>query len=76
MLDKTQTQKIKPRMQVVCSKEKQFAIVDHVEGARLKLAKDSQGKQHFIPLDWVRTVDDKIHLDRPSEEAMKQWTEN
>lgn len=69
--DKTQ---IKPKMPVVCSEGGQFAVVDHVEGKSLKLTKDDKGEHHFIPLDWVTTVDDKVHVDRPGKEAMKQWT--
>lgn len=70
-VDKTQ---IKPHMPVVCSEGGQFAVVDHVEGKSLKLTKDDHGEHHFIPLDWVTTVDDKVHVDRPGKEAMKQWT--
>ena len=25
---------------------------------------DLGGKHHFIPLEWVRTIDDKVHIDR------------
>jgi hypothetical protein len=66
--------KIKPHMPVVCSKDKQFATVDHIDGKTLKLAKDDKGEHHFIPLDWVKTVDDKVHVDRPGDEVMKLWT--
>jgi hypothetical protein len=74
MLDPSKIQQIKPHMAVVCSKDKQFAQVDHVEGKSLKLTKDSGGQHHFIPLDWVKIVDDKVHIDRTGDEAMKQWT--
>lgn len=65
--------KIKAHMPVVCSKDKQFATVDHVEGDQLKLTKDQSGHHHLIPLDWVTTVDDKVHIDRPGDQAMKEW---
>lgn len=74
MLDQSKLQQIKPHMAVVCSKDKQFGQVDHVEGKSLKLTKDSSGQHHFIPLDWVKIVDDKVHIDRTGDEAMKQWT--
>ncbi len=61
-------------MPVVCSKDKQFAKVDHVEGNKLKLTKDAKGEHHYIPLDWVKTVDDKVHMDRPGDAIMKAWT--
>jgi hypothetical protein len=68
------TNQIKPSMPVVCSNDKQFASVDHVEGRSLKLKKDGSGQHHYIPLDWVKSVDDKVHIDRPGQEAMKQWS--
>ena len=76
MLDSITAQElIKPHMPVVCSENGQFAIVDHVEGTNfIKLAKDKSGQHHFIPLTWVTAVDDKVHIDRPGDEAMKDWT--
>lgn len=69
------TNAIKPHMPVVCSKNKQFATVDHVEGQdAIKLTRDGNGQHHFIPLNWVTTVDDKVHIDRPGDQAMQQWT--
>jgi len=65
---------IKPDMPVVCSLDGQFAVVDHMEGSdSIKLKRDDKGKHHFIPLSWVKTVDAKVHIDRPGKEAMKQW---
>ncbi len=61
-------QQIKPNMPVVCSQDGQFAVVDHLEGQdSIKLKKDKAGKHHFIP------VDEKVHIDRPGEQAMKEW---
>lgn len=69
------TNAIKPHMPVVCSKNKQFATVDHVEGQNaIKLTKDESGEHHFIPLNWVTAVDDKVHIDRPGMQAMQEWT--
>ena len=66
---------IKPHMPVVCSKDKQFATVDHLEGQEaIKLTKDSGGQHHFIPLSWVTAVDDKVHVDRPGAQAMREWS--
>jgi hypothetical protein len=66
---------IKPHMPVVCSKNKQFATVDHVEEQRaIKLTKDASGQHHFIPLCWVTSVDDKVHVDRPGDQAMREWS--
>lgn len=67
-------QQIKPDMPVVCSQDGQFAVVDHLEGKdSIKLKKDKMGKHHFIPVSWVKTVDRKVHIDRPGDQAMKEW---
>ncbi len=67
-------QTIKPHMPVVCSNDKEFGKVDHVEGQELKLTKDNSGQHHYIPLSWVKNVDDKVHVDRPGDQVMKTWT--
>ena len=76
MLDSTIAKDlIKPHMPVVCSENGQFATVDHLEGTdQLKLAKDKNGVHHFIPLSWITSVDDKVHIDRPGDQAMKEWS--
>jgi hypothetical protein len=75
MLDsKTARGLIKPHMLVVCSNNRQFAVVDHLEGDFIRLTKDASGQHHYVPLAWVTSVDDKIHLGRPSSEAMREWT--
>jgi hypothetical protein len=66
---------IKPKTPVVCSESGQFAVVDQMEGTdTIRLAKDDKGQNHFIPLKWVTKVDDKIHIDRPGQQAMKEWS--
>ncbi len=66
--------KIQPDMPVVCSEDGQFAVVDHMEGNdSIKLKKDKMGKHHFIPMSWVTTIDKKVHIDRPGDQAMKEW---
>jgi hypothetical protein len=76
MLDSTTAKGlIKPHMPVVCSEDGQFAVVDHLEGTdEIKLAKDKNGQHHYIPLAWVSSVDDKVHVDRPGKQAMQEWT--
>ncbi|MGZ3692940.1 MAG: DUF2171 domain-containing protein [Bdellovibrionota bacterium] len=71
-------QEVKPGMPVVCSENGQFAVVDHIDGNdSIKLRKDDSGKHHFIPMNWVTSVDSKVHVDRPGNQAMKEWrTEN
>jgi hypothetical protein len=67
---------IKPHMPVVCSNDGQFATVDHLEGKEaIKLSRDKDGKHHYIPMSWVKSVDDKVHIDRPGDQAMREWSE-
>lgn len=65
--------KIREHMPVVCSNEQQFGQVDRVEGNSIKLTKDQSGQHHWIPMQWVKNVDDKVHVDRPGQQAMKEW---
>jgi hypothetical protein len=66
---------IKPGMPVVCSENVQFAVVDHLEGnASIKLRRDETGLHHYMPLAWVTTVDDKVHVDRPGKQAKREWS--
>lgn len=70
------TNAIKPEMPVVCSQGGQFATVDHMEGtSSIKLKKDETGIHHYVPVSWVVSTDDgKVKVDRPGEEAMKEWS--
>ena len=66
---------IRPEAPVVCSNNGQFAVVDHVEGTDcIKLKKDDSGQHHYIPMSWVTMVDDKVHVDRPGDQAKREWT--
>jgi hypothetical protein len=68
-------EQIKPGAPVVCSKDGQFAVVDHMDGSdMIKLRKDDKGQHHWIPLDWVSSVDQKVHVDRPGDQAMREWS--
>ena len=66
---------IKEHMPVVGSDNGQIAVVDHLEGTDvIKLAKDSAGQHHYIPLTWVDSVDDKVHIDRTADQVLKEWS--
>jgi hypothetical protein len=66
---------IKPHMPVVSSNDRRFATVDHLEsGDTIKLTRDTNGQHHYIPLGWVTKVDDEVHIDRPGEQAMAEWS--
>lgn len=65
---------IKEHMPVVCSDGGQFATVDHMDaGNTIKLTRDEQGNHHWIPMDWVTKVDEYVHVDRPGQQAMREW---
>lgn len=67
--------RIATSMKVVGSNDREFAIVDHMQGAAtIKLNKDEKGVHHYIPLSWVTKVDDKVHVDRPRDQAIREWT--
>lgn len=74
MINSQQVSQIKPHMPVVCSNNGQFGQVDRVEGKSVKLTKDTSGEHHYIPLAWITTVDDKVHVDRPGKQAMAEWS--
>ena len=61
-------------MPVVCSNGGQFGVVDRIEGDQIKLKKDDHGQHHWIPRAWVTSVDDKVHVDRPGDQAMQEWS--
>jgi hypothetical protein len=66
--------RITEHMPVVSSNGEQFATVDHMDGAdTIKLTKDDTGKHHWIPVSWVTSVDDKVHVDRPGDAAKRDW---
>lgn len=66
---------IRPHMQVVAADGDELATVDHIEGhSSIKLAKDDTGEHHYIPLEWVASVDDRVHLDRTCDEVERTWT--
>jgi hypothetical protein len=66
--------KIREHMPVVSSNGTEFATVDHMDGNYIKLTKDDQGQHHWIPAEWVKKVDQHVHLDRPDIQAMREWT--
>ncbi len=66
---------IKEHMAVVCSDGGQIATVDHLDPANMiKLTRDEQGQHHWIPVAWVTSVDDQVHIDRSGQQAMQEWS--
>jgi hypothetical protein len=74
--DMVNAKTIREHMEVVGSDGQHVGTVDHLEGEnRLKLTKSdsADGKHHFVPLDWVESVDSKVHLNKSSRDAMTGW---
>lgn len=67
---------IREHMPIVCSDGGKFGEVDHVEGNYVKVTRENaahDGKHHWFPLTWVTEVDNRVHVDRPGDRAMKEW---
>ncbi len=73
MIDVSQ---IKEHQEVLGSDGEHVGKVDHIEPTRLKLVRndpDAQGHHHYVPLEWVASVDEAIHLNKSRGEAEQQW---
>jgi hypothetical protein len=72
-----QMSNIREHMKVVGSDRQPVGTVDHVEGERIKLAKNdpqSGGRHHYIPGDWVDSVEgDEVCLRQSAQEACSNW---
>ena len=67
---------IREHMEVIGSDGNHLGTVDHVEGNSIKLTKSDPkagGQHHYIPLDWVDKVDQKVRLSKPCDAAMRDW---
>lgn len=72
----TGTSNIREHMEVVGSDGSHVGVVDKVEGHTIKLAKSDQqanGMHHWIPTDWVASVDRTVHLNKSRDDAVRQW---
>ena len=67
------TSKIREHMPVVSDGNERIATVDRIEGDSIKLTKDQMGQHHWIPVSWVTSVDQSVHLDRDGQRAMREW---
>ena len=67
---------IREHMEVIGSDGTQVGTVDKVEGQTIKLAKNdpqANGSHHWIPIDWVQTVDQHVHLSKSQDEVSRNW---
>ena len=68
------TNQIREHMEVLGSDGVHVGTVDRMQGVdRIKLTKNdpvSEGTHHFVPLDWVDHIDNKVHLNKESSEIL------
>lgn len=70
------TAQLHERMEVLGSAGGYVGTVDKVVGNSIRLAHedpDSGGDYHFIPLEWIESVDHAVHLNRLYDDAMREW---
>lgn len=69
---------IKEHANVVGSDGAHVGTVDHVDNGEIKLTKtdpEAGGLHHFIPVDFVHSVEGgTVRLDRPAEEVKREWS--
>jgi hypothetical protein len=70
---------IRDHMEVLASDGRRIGKVDHIAGEnRIRLTKGDSfdGHHHLIPLDWVESVDEKVHLHVTASEALNNWEDD
>jgi len=65
--------KVKEHMQVFGSCGNLLGTVDRVESDLIKLTAAEGGQHHFIPLNWIDSVDDSVRLTRDCGTARREW---
>jgi hypothetical protein len=72
-----QVSEIRERMKVIGSDKQPVGTIDKVEGGRIKLTRtdpQAQGQHHYIPADWVDSIDgDQVLLRQKAEHALSHW---
>lgn len=64
-------------MEVLGADGQHVGVIDHIEGASIELKKDdpaAHGQHHFIPLDWIASVDQAARLKLTAADAWSRWT--
>lgn len=68
--------RVREHMEVVGSDGERVGTVDKVSGDRIILTKNDPnagGHHHSIPCAWIQTVDERVTINKSSQEAMQQW---
>ena len=69
---------IRDDMDVVGSDGGHVGTVDHLDGSKIKLKENdslSGGQHHFVPMNWIKSVEGKVMLQIPAAEAMSRWSD-
>jgi hypothetical protein len=64
-------------MEVLGADGQHVGVIDHIEGASIELKKDdpaAHGQHHFIPMDWIASVDQAARLKLSAADAWSRWT--
>lgn len=72
MTQNEHAQQIQPHMPIICADGHNHGVVDHLDGEYIKIAKDEQGKHHWLPLSAVDHVDEHVHLNLGHEQVKQQ----
>lgn len=67
---------IAEHMEIVGSDGGHVGTVDHLDGQRIKLTRTDPaagGEHHYIHVDSIASVDEKVHLNRTAEQAKDEW---
>jgi len=67
---------IAEHMEVVGSDGGHVGTVDHLDGRRIKLTRTDPaagGEHHYIHVDSIASVDDKVRLNRTADQAKDEW---
>jgi len=68
--------RIREQMEVVANDGGHVGTVDHLEGdglIKLTRTDSADGRHHFIPVDWVESVETAVRLSKPADEVRQQW---
>jgi hypothetical protein len=68
--------KIQKAMQILGSDGGYIGKVDAIDGKSIRVAYEDPeggGDYHFLPMAWVKSVDEAVHLNRSVEEMMQTW---
>lgn len=73
------TENIREHMKVVGSDGEHVGTVDKVDGSGIKLAKNdpqAAGQHHWVPQEWIESVDDEVRLSKPAQQARSEWSDS